>query len=171
MRRLFGNFVQELDIGQRNFTGTFEVNTDSMTPSWKKLCNNATDKFLLDDENVILDQICKNTRIDRTGCHGNGKRWIGTSSLAQGNATLLRLPVSFSCPMSTIPFDFASRIDASIKKSNFYIKWHRNFSNWRSDCWSWCKQGSYIDHHSRKYSTSNLERKRRTIDVLLLFSR
>ena len=66
-----------------------------MTPPWTKLLKSATDKFWLDDENVILDQICKNTRIDRTGCHGNGKRWIGTSSLAQGNTTLFRLPVSF----------------------------------------------------------------------------
>ena len=57
--------------------------------------NGATVKFLFDDCNVILDQICKNTWIDRTGCHGNGKRWIGTSSLAQGNTTLFRLPVSF----------------------------------------------------------------------------
>ena len=77
------------------FSGTFEVNTESMTPSWTKLFGNATDQFSLDDQNVILDQICKNTRIDRTGCHGNGKRWIGTSSLAQGNTALLRLPVSF----------------------------------------------------------------------------
>ena len=78
---------------------------------------------------------------------------------------------SYSCPMSTIPFDFANRIDASIKKSNFYIKWYRNFSNWRSDCWSWCKQGSNIDHYPWKYSTSNFERKRWTINVLLLFPR
>ena len=55
----------------------------------------ATVKFSSEGGNVILDQICKNTRIDRTGCHGNGKRWFGTSSLAQGDTTLFRLPVSF----------------------------------------------------------------------------
>ena len=64
---------------------------------WDKIVqkNDLTVKFSLDDCNVILDQICKNTRINRTRCHGNGKRWIGTSSLAQGNTTLFRLPVSF----------------------------------------------------------------------------